>query len=382
MQQQDRQADDDDRFRLAMASSGIGMAIVDLDGCWVEVNPAIERMFGYRAGELVGQPVFALTHPDDVPASRGFLDELIDGRREAVDVDKRYLHRNGDTRWAHLNVAVMRGARGEPRYFISQLRDITAQRAAEQAQRELGEALERRVAERSVELQALAQQQEQIAYGLSHDLRASLRGIEGFANQLARQPLDAQGHEHLRRVRAAAAQAGTLVDALAQLSRATAVAHADAPVDISLLAIWVLAELQEAEPTRAVAIDIQPGLLVRGDERQLKRALEQLLHNAWKFSAQREAPEITVADHPAPPGRRIVCIGDNGSGFDKRYLHKLFVPFSRLHNSEQGGGHGLGLAIVHTIVQRHGGRTWAESQPGAGSRFFIELPIAESGSTP
>jgi len=362
------QAGGDARFRLAMASSGIGMAIVDLDGRWSEVNPAFERMFGHAAAEVVGQPVAMMTHPDDRAASDDALRGLIGGVLPTLDAEMRYLHRDGHAVWTHVNVAVMRGADGEPACLIAQLRDITAQRAAEAALRDC-----------NAELERINRQRELFAYGVSHDLRAPLRAIDSFAALVAGQygdRLDDTGRDYLDRIRNAAARMSGLIDSLLELSRADRSELKSEIVDLSLLAEWVGAELQDAEPSRAADIAVQPGLLVRGDERHLKQLLTQLLRNAWTFSRDRDRVRIAVTGERR--GDRLqVSVRDEGTGFDMRYAERMFEPFQRLHGPEQGGGHGLGLTIAQRIAQRHGGRVWADSESGVGSVFHVDLPAAD-----
>ena len=367
----------DDRFRLAMQSSGIGMAIVDVDGRWVEINPALERMLGYDAAELIGHAAAEFTHPDDIVMSQASMADLVEGSVAALDAQKRYLRRDGEVLWAHVNVAAMRDEHGRASYLIVQLRDITAQRAAEQTLRELNEALEQHDEQRSEQLQAINRQQELFAYGISHDLRAPLRAIDSFAALLAAQAdqLDETGRDYLGRIRAAAARMSDLIDSLLELSRATRAELRLQAVDVSLLAEWAYAELADAEPERAAEFEVQRGLFALGDERQLKSLLHQLLHNAWKFSRERERVRIHVSGE-RQDDRLLLSIRDEGAGFDMRYADKLFEPFQRLHGPEQAGGNGIGLAIAQRIVERHRGRVWAESEPGSGSTFHVELPAA------
>ncbi|WP_242111697.1 sensor histidine kinase [Luteimonas aquatica] len=376
----------EDRFRLAMASAGIGMAIVDLDGHWLEVNPAFERMFGYAAAELIGKPVHSISHPDEVGIVKKAVADMATGTRDTLDTRRRYFHRDGHLVWVHLNVAVMRDAHGQPAYFISQLRDISAQREAELALRELNETLEQRVAERTAEVETIRRQQELFAYGVSHDLRAPVRSVENFAARLAEQAgerLDETGRDYLERIRNAAAQMASLIDGLLELSRASRAELKPQPVDMSLLADWTAAELADADPGRAHAVEVQPGLVAFGDERQLKVLLVQLLHNAWKFSRTRERVEIRVSGRRE--GDRLhLEVRDAGIGFDMRYVDKLFEPFQRLHGQAQGSGNGLGLAIAWRIAERHRGRLWAQSEVERGSSFHLELPaVADlAGSEP
>ncbi len=361
-----------------MASSGIGMAIVDLEGRWVEVNPALERMLGHVASGLVGRSVFASVHPDDVADSRAAARGLAEGTLPVVDVQRRYLQRDGDIVWMHINAAVMRDEAGSPRYFIAQLRDVTSQRAAEAALQAAATMLESRVAERSAELEKLGRQQDLFAYGVSHDLRAPLRAIDSFAALLAGQhahQLDDSGRDYLARIRGAATRMGGLLDALLELSRASRTELRPGPVDVSLVAEWVGAELQDADPKRAADIVVAPGLVARGDERHIKLLLTQLLKNAWKFSRDRDRVRIDV-DGEVVGDHLVVTVRDQGIGFDMRYADRMFEPFQRLHGPEEAGGNGLGLAIAQCIAERHGGRIRAESTPGVGSTFHVELPRA------
>ena len=360
-----------DRFRLAMEASGVGMAIVDLQGRWEEVNPAFERMFGYSAAELVGRPAAAFTHPDDVGMSSTYLRGLVDGSLPMLDALKRYVHRNGETIWAHVNVAVLRDANGVPMHLLVQLRDVSAQRAAELA-------LQTRAESEHAALDASRRQLQLFADAVAHDLRAPLRSIESFSALLADRAgelLDDTDRDYLTRIRAAASRMSGLLSALNDLSYVTRAELRASDVDLSLLAEWIGAELQDAEPGRRAEIHVQPQLHVQGDERLLKLMLGQLIGNAWKFSREREPIRIDVA------GERIgdlvhVEIRDQGIGFDMRYAHKLFEPFQRLHGPDQGGGHGLGLAIVRRIAERHRGSVRADSTPDAGATFTLELPAA------
>jgi signal transduction histidine kinase len=211
---------------------------------------------------------------------------------------------------------------------------------------------------------------------VAHDLRAPLRSIDSFAKLLedrSAAKLDATERMHLSRIRAAASRMSGLLAALGELSRAASAAITPVPVDLSLLAEWVLAELEDAEPARAVAVDIQPGLHAIGDERLLKQLLRALLENAWTFTRGRPDARIEVTGTQDAEHLRL-RIRDTGCGFDMDYAHKLFQPFQRLHGVEQGAGHGLGLAIAQRIARRHGGDVHAESTVDHGSTFTLVLP--------
>jgi len=229
-----------------------------------------------------------------------------------------------------------------------------------------------------LQLDAVRRQLQLLTDTITHDLRAPLRTIEGFAAHVAdsaHDRLDARERGQLQRVREAAARMSSLLEALSEFSRATNAPMQPADVDISLIAEWALADLQAADPGRGAQILVQPGLSARGDERLLRLMLVQLLHNAWKFSATSAATRIEVTGMREGGCCRF-SIQDSGIGFDARYAHKLFEPLQRLHSAEEGAGHGLGLAIAQRIATRHGGIIAGVSQIGDGATFTVELPDA------
>lgn len=226
------------------------------------------------------------------------------------------------------------------------------------------------------QLDAARRQLQLLTDAISHDLRAPLRTIEAFAARVATSAhdrLDPGEREQLQRVHDAAARMTSLLEAMGELSRATHAPLQIADVDVSLLAEWILADLQAADPDRTAQVQVQPGLRARGDERLLRLLFTQLLHNAWKFSATAAVTRIEVSGGSGEGYHRFT-IRDAGIGFDPRYAAKLFEPLQRLHGAEQGAGHGLGLAIAQRIAERHGGRIAAISQIGDGTTFTVEWP--------
>lgn len=219
------------------------------------------------------------------------------------------------------------------------------------------------------------------ADALAHDLRAPLRSIENFAAQLERRSgevLDEVSRDYLARIRSAATRMGGLLASLSELSAAQRAEPQFAPVDLSLLAEWVLAELADSEPQRRVKAVVQPGLVMHGDERLLRQLLQQLLRNAWAFTADVPDARIEVSGVVDATGQRLQ-VRDNGIGFDMRYAHKMFEPFQRLHVVEQGAGHGLGLTIAHAIAASHGGQVHGQSTPETGTVFSVEWPVPPVG---
>ena len=224
------------------------------------------------------------------------------------------------------------------------------------------------------ELDAADRRMQALVHGISHDLRAPLRAIDGFVARLARQMEagDPAAADSLERIRAAASRMGSLIDGMLELARAGRAPLRPARVDVSMLAEWCLAELQDTAPDRQVRVAVQPGLEMVGDERLLKVMLGELLGNAWRFCASRDCTEIAVTGTRDGDGLAL-AVRDNGIGFDMTYAGKLLEPFQRLHGSEEGAGNGIGLAIAEQIAARHGGGISADAVVDAGATFRVRL---------
>jgi signal transduction histidine kinase len=218
-------------------------------------------------------------------------------------------------------------------------------------------------------------EQAAFSYTVTHDLRAPIRVVEGFARILKEdygRALDRIGNDHLDRVLAAAARMNHMIDALLALANLSAQPLSRQPVNLSQLAGFVIDDLRRNDPKRAVEVELAPGLVVDGDPTLLRLVLENLLGNAWKYSARAAQPRIAFGTTQRD-GRRIYSVADNGVGFDMRNADRLFGVFQRLHSANDFPGTGVGLASVKRIVRRHGGDIWAESEPGRGARFFFTL---------
>ena len=214
------------------------------------------------------------------------------------------------------------------------------------------------------------------SFTVSHDLRAPVRVVEGFARILKEdygRQLDRIGNDHLDRVLGAAARMNAMIDAMLSLARLSSQPLARQPVNLSQLATFIVEDLRKMTPTRQVEVDIEPGLQVTGDPTLLRQVLENLLANAWKYSGKREQARIGLRCL-AQDGQRVFEVSDNGAGFDMRSADRLFGLFQRLHSANDFPGTGVGLASVQRIVRRHGGRIWADAEPGQGARFCFTLP--------
>ncbi len=315
-------------------------------------------------------------HPDDRAAALAQLNDYLEGRIPSYEPEFRMRCKDGSYRWILARAAAVRDANGQPTRLTGSHTDITERKRAEEEIRTLNSDLEQKIRERTAQLEDANRELESFAYSVSHDLRAPLRGIDGFSQVLLEDyhdKLDAEGQDYLRRVRAASQRMGHLIDDILQLSRMTRSVMKGESVDLSAIAKRVVADLKAGDPTRHdICVEIAPGLSAEGDAHLLEVALSNLLGNAWKFTGKVKSPriELGVTDHE---GCRVFFVRDNGAGFDMAYADRLFGAFQRLHTEAEFPGTGIGLATVQRIIRRHGGRIWAEGKVGVGATFFFTL---------
>jgi light-regulated signal transduction histidine kinase (bacteriophytochrome) len=259
--------------------------------------------------------------------------------------------------------------------------DLTLRRASlrlrtrERELRDVNARLERTVHEQAL----LNRELEAFSYSVSHDLRAPLRSIDGFAQALREdwgERLDETAQDHLSRVRNAAQRMGQLIDDLLKLSRLTRSQIQRTDVDLSQLARDVAGELRDRNPTRNVSLKVTDGLHAWCDQALVRIVLENLLGNAWKFTAKVENPRVEF-DIVANTKPSMFVVRDNGAGFDMKYVDKLFAPFQRLHGEREFPGTGIGLATVQRIVHKHGGGVRTSAECGKGAAFFFTLETAD-----
>lgn len=326
-------------------------------------------------------PELALSyfHGEDRERLQAAVRELI-RHGTPYDLELKLQTPSGRVKWVRAYSRSERGADGRAVALLGITQDITDRRAAEEAVRELNARLEQRVAERTAELQAANAELDSFAYAVSHDLRAPLRAMSGFAEALVEDHgprLDAEARGFLDQIMQASRRMGELIEGLLVLSRSLRGVLRNDDVDISAMATRVLDDLRRSDPARQVQVEVEPGLHVRGDRRMLDAVMNNLLANAWKYTARQPQPCIRVAaEHQ--DGQRWVCVSDNGAGFDMAHAGRLFKAFARLHRQDEFPGIGIGLATVQRIIQRHGGRIVADGAPGRGARFRFTLPESRS----
>ncbi len=364
----------EEKFAKVFFANPVAISLSRLeDGCYIEANEAYQKLFGWSRAEMIGRSSVDL----GIWKSRAEREEWVRGLHEVPNGlrahEARLYTRGGEVRQALISAELLE-LDGVPT-AIAMVLDVTARKEAEDEIRRLNSDLERRVRERTSELTAANRELESFAYSISHDLRAPLRSIDGFSHLLSTEydtRLDDKGRGYLDRVRRAAQRMGTLIDDLLELSRVTRQEMRRLPVDLSQLAAELIDERSRSEPTHRVAVQIAPGCATVGDPQLLRVMLQNLLENAWKYSAKVTAPIIEFGVEEQR-GERVFFVRDNGVGFDMKYVDRLFTPFQRLHRPEEFEGTGVGLASVSRVVRRHGGRIWAESAPGKGAVFRFTL---------
>jgi light-regulated signal transduction histidine kinase (bacteriophytochrome) len=261
-------------------------------------------------------------------------------------------------------------------------RDITAHKRAEEELKRHRDHLEELVRERTMEMEAANKELEAFAYSVSHDLRAPLRHIDGFLELLQKKAgttLDDQSRHYMDTISEAAQKMGRLIDDLLTFSRMGRHGISFQPMELGKMVRDVIRQLEPDTAGRNIDWSIGDLPLVHGDEAMLHMALVNLIDNALKFTQPREKARIEIGSQPGQEGETVIFVRDNGVGFDPAYIDRLFGVFQRLHRADEFEGTGIGLANVHRIISRHGGRTWAEGGVGQGATFYFSLPYAQKG---
>jgi PAS domain S-box-containing protein len=364
-----------ERFDRLFHASPAPTAVTSLDeaNTFVEVNDAFLRLLGFTRDEVIGSTAEDLDLFEDLEGQQELARRL---RAEGSFTDARLRVRAKDGRTVDgvFSGELIRFRGGA--YFLTVMADDTERRSAEEALLELNAHLEQRIAARTRQLEAANRELRSFVDCMAHDLRGPLRTIGSFGQILEaehHEQLDDEGRDAVRRIVRANGRMERLIEALLDLSGLVHNPLRVETLDLSVIAGEVLADLQAADPDRRVEVTIPDGMHARLDPKLALILLESLLGNAWKFSSRRDLAHIGMGSSESGP-ERVFWVRDDGAGFDQRYVGRLFKPFERLHADAEFAGAGTGLATVQRIVERHGGRTWAEGETGEGASFYFALP--------
>ena len=366
----------DAKYRTLFDSNPQPMGVYDPETLrFVAVNPAAVAFYGYSPEEFLAMGV------DDTMSSKSMepwlRTALARPLHEPRTLEWQQRKKNGDLVTVEATISSMVFEGQDARLAL--VNDVTERRRTEQQIVRLTTQLEDRVRYRTAQLESVNKELEAFSYSVAHDIRQPLSSVSGFAyllNKTMEQEGQASARHYLDRIQTGVKQMGDMTDALLSLSRLSRTELKWEEFDLSALALELVALNQEAHPGRAVRAVVEPGLRAQGDPRLIRQVLQNLLVNAWKFTAHETAAEVTVGRRAVDDDELAFFVRDNGAGFDMAFADKLFGAFQRLHSPSEFEGTGIGLANVKRIVTRHGGRVWAASAPGEGATFYFTLGSA------
>jgi PAS domain S-box-containing protein len=362
--------------RLAAIVNSSEDAIVSktLDGRVTSWNPGAEKIYGYTAAEMIGQPIARIFPPERINEEAEILAQVRQGR-SVQHYETVRLRKDGRPIDISVTISPILDADGKIIGASKIARDISAQKRAEAEIKKLNAELEQRVSERTAQLESANQELEAFSYSVSHDLRAPLRAVNGFAEIVlaeAGDQLPEHCRHYLERIRDGGHRMGRLIDdllAFARLSRHPLNRQVVAMNDLVASALHELKPLWENRPVEIRTAELPAAF---GDPMLLRQVWVNLISNALKYSRQRTPAMIEIGTTPHDK-ETIFFVRDNGAGFDMQYAGKLFGVFQRLHREDEFEGTGVGLAIVQRVIHRHGGRVWAEARLDAGATFYFTL---------
>ncbi|CAA0081566.1 Phytochrome-like protein cph1 [Halioglobus japonicus] len=362
------------RFRSTFDQAAVGIAHISFSGEWLRVNQKVCDILGYSMPELADLTFQDITHPEDLNQDSDYVKQVLAGEINTYDMEKRYFRKNGQIIWVNLTVSLVREEDGQDGYFVSVIEDISARKEAEE---KLSHALS--------DLAYSNRELQQFAYVASHDLQEPLRMVVSFLGLIESEyadKLDDDGREYIHYAVDGGKRMKALIQGLLEYSRVQGQGKAIAAVDTEVVLDDALANLKLAIEDAEVEITREPLPNVDADADQLMRLFQNLVGNAIKFRGD-TPPRIHISCRPAgeagdlPEGvhsdDQLFCVQDNGLGFEDDEKEQVFKMFKRLHARSEHPGSGIGLAVCQRIVERHGGKIWASSEPGKGSRFFFTL---------
>lgn len=361
----------EERYRTLVEQASDGIFLADANGNYIDVNANGCKMLGYTREEILKLNMRDLTsYQTEKPLQ---LTQLRSGKEL---ITERLLVTKSGT----LLPVEISGKALDNGYLLGIVRDITERKHSEEQIRKLNQELEQRVTKRTAQLETANKELEAFAYSISHDLRAPLRHISGFLEILRMSTetlVDDQSRHYMDTIADATRRMGLMIDALLTFSRMSRSKMSEKRVNLEALAHEVVQDFELEITERMVLWHISPLPKILGDETLLRMVFENLISNALKFTRLRAPAEIEIGWNVGTSGDAIIFVRDNGVGFDMEYADHLFGVFQRLHSVDEYEGTGIGLANVRRIIERHGGKTWAEAKPGVGATFYFSLPLME-----
>jgi PAS domain S-box-containing protein len=354
---------------------------VDEQGAVTDWTESAQRMHGHSRTEMMGRPYHALLATENASEDEVDPAQVLRLAKAHGQWETRgwRLREDGSRFWAHTVLTALRNEAGELQGLSSITRDMTAAKSLEDVMNDLNKELEKRVAERTQQLVAANKDLDVFSHMVSHDLRAPLRHIASFVSLLQEQlgeSSDKLVTQYLNSTAKASRRMSHMIEGLLEYARLGRVAIESQPVPLAPLLDGVIGHLKQENPDRAIEWVIEEDLpVVRGDAMLLAEVLSNLLGNSVKYTRPRQTARIEVGWKVNPVGGRTFFIQDNGVGFDLEKAHNLFVMFQRQHHSMDFEGTGTGLALSQRIIERHGGRIWAETAPDQGCIFYFTLPF-------
>ena len=368
-------ADSEAMFRSVFEQAALGILIADGHAILLDFNQRLCDMFGYSREEMLGRSINDFAHPDQIAYNSEDARKLIRGNERQAIWENRYIRKDGSTLWTHSGITLIRAENGQPRLFITIMEDITDRKRTEMELKALNIELEGRVRDRTAELEVINKELEAFNYSVSHDLRAPLRSMSGFAQALWEDfghLLPEEGRGYIQRIEISTEKMEDLINDLLKLSRLGRKPIDRIKTHPDKIANLVWEELKEEVGERNINLKIHKMPVCMADPVLLKQVYSNLLSNAIKYTRPRPLAEITLGC-TRQDGRLVFWIKDNGVGFNMQYADKLFGIFQRLHSENQFEGLGVGLAIVQRIINRHNGQVWAEAAENKGATFFFTL---------
>ena len=351
---------------MMFTESSVGKGQADpATGQIVQVNAAFCRITGYSEEELRRRSFLEIHHPDDRERTIAAFDAMVRGEISGYQQEKRYLRPDGSVVWVDVVTNLIRDRAGRPFRSFTVIQDVTERKRAEEA-----------LKQQSARLEAANKELESFSYSVSHDLRAPLRAITGYSQMILKrqgEQFDEETRRRFRMITDNAEKMGRLIDDLLAFSRLGSQAVAKLNLNMEELTGEAWEELVTIHPDREMTLKIEKMPLAWGDRALIRQVYSNLLGNAVKFTRAEGRPLIAVGSC-IQDGEAAYYVRDNGIGFDMKWYDKLFGVFQRLHGDEEYKGTGIGLALIQRIINRHGGRVWAEGEVDKGATFYFTLP--------